>query len=160
MGEWRRDGSSGWVSSSHPSPAPHRAADCGDRWPGPLCLPNLGFPVPLGWGQQGLKLSPLLLARNFCLPALGLPQLWCCCSVGRAAISPRRDKHSVGSRSRAPHVSPSARGGWDTARRGTRCCEGQRISLPVSPCDKEGTLNPVWWQRRNSPSSYEWCFSI
>lgn len=86
VGEWRRDGSSGWVSSSHPSPAPHRAADCGDRWPGLLCLPNLGLPVPPGWGQQGLKLSPLLLARNFCLPALGLRQSRSCHSSGAAGL--------------------------------------------------------------------------
>lgn len=78
VGEWSRDGSSGWVSSSHPSLALHGAADMtGGHWPGPLCLPHL----PLWAGDsQGLKLCPLFTARSCCLCPWG-------CSRARAVTA-------------------------------------------------------------------------
>lgn len=90
MGEWRRDGSSSWVSSSYPSPAPHRDAEgTRDRWPdspwpwplqtcampGTSSLPSLGPPVLLGQANsKGLKLS---LPLSCPVAAVRLP--WDCC---------------------------------------------------------------------------------
>ena len=90
MGQWRRDGSSSWVSSSYPSPAPHRDAEgTRDRWPyspwpqplqtcamqGTSSLPSLGPPVLLGWeNSKGLKLS---LPISCPVAAVHLP--WDCC---------------------------------------------------------------------------------
>lgn len=90
MGEWRRDGSSSWVSSSYPSPAPHRDSEgTRDRWPdspwpqllqtwaiqGTSSLPSLGPPVLLGWANsKGLKLCLPLSC-----PVAAVCQPWDCC---------------------------------------------------------------------------------
>lgn len=78
------------VGSVPPTPPQHptELLTCRDHWPGPLGLPNLGLPLPPGWGQQGTEAAS---------PSHGQELLFAC--PGTAAISPRRDKHSMGSRS-------------------------------------------------------------
>lgn len=127
--EWKRDGSSGWVSSSQPSPAPHKAADMTRA----LC-------ASLSWALLSLRAG-----TETGSPFHGQEPL-SVCPAGRAAVSAQVGTDTQWAAGFELHTSPSAleAGTQHRAQKTAWCCKGQRISLPISPCDREGTLNPVW----------------